>query len=59
MAADNVNCEALRIVLEHARASLLIRKVLGTRNETEDAELETSIWMLQKHVDKHDEMCKS
>ena len=55
MAADNVNCEALRLVIAQANAGIVIRKGLGTRNEEKDALLETAIMMLQGHVDEHDE----
>lgn len=57
MPANNVNCEALRLVVECAKQHVSLMKELGHAQEPKDAwdELETAIWMLERHVRKFDE----
>ena len=59
MPANNVNCEALRLVLEAAREHV---EVVERRNEQRDLDenedhqlLLSAIWMLEQHVKQFDE----
>lgn len=54
MPANNVNCEALRLVCEQARLMVDLKKLFNMLDEDLLSELETSLWMLERHVKEHD-----
>jgi hypothetical protein len=57
MPANNVNCEALRSVVREAKQLLELKKMLDMLDADELSELETSVWMMEKHVKEHDDAC--
>lgn len=57
MPANNVNCEALRLVCEQARQMVELKKLFNILNEDTNpclSELETSLWILEGHVEEFD-----
>ncbi len=54
MPANNVNCEALRIVCQEARQVLNLKKLFNMLDQDELSLFETSLMMMEEHVEEHD-----